>query len=100
MLDSSEYIHANRSFHEFQVDLARNSTISEMYRRLCIFQLQERALLGLGVSAAGDSSGEHRAIVHAYERDDLEAARAALRANVETGRRISRTAIERAGGVL
>ena len=54
----------------------------------------------LGVSAAGGSSGEHRAIVAAYERGDLEAAQAALRANLETGREISRTAIERAGGVL
>jgi DNA-binding GntR family transcriptional regulator len=100
MVDPSEYHHANRAFHEFQVDLARNSTISEMYRRLCVFQLQERALLVLGVSAAGGSSGEHRAIVAAYERGDLEAAQAALRANLETGREISHTAIERAGGVL
>jgi GntR family transcriptional regulator, rspAB operon transcriptional repressor len=100
MLDPSEYIHANRAFHEFQVDLARNSTISEMYRRLCVFQLQERALLGLGVSAAGGSSGEHRAIVQAYELGDLAAAREALRTNLETGRQISRSAIENAGGVL
>ncbi|MGH3110722.1 MAG: FCD domain-containing protein, partial [Gaiellaceae bacterium] len=87
-------------FHEHQVELAGNSTISEMYRRLCVFPLQERALLVLGESAAGDSDSEHRAIVEAFERGDLEAARRALRANVETGRRISRAAIERAGGVL
>lgn len=100
MTDPSRYIHANRAFHEFQVDLARNSTISGMYRRLCIFQLQERALLVLGVSAAGGSSDEHRAIVSAYERGDLAAARSALRTNLETGKRISRAAIEHAGGVI
>jgi DNA-binding GntR family transcriptional regulator len=100
MVNPTEYIHANRAFHEFQVDLARNSTISEMYRRLCVFQLQERALIVPGVSAAGASSNEHRAIVRAYDRGDLDAARAALRANLETGRQISRAAIERAGGVL
>jgi DNA-binding GntR family transcriptional regulator len=100
MTDPARYIHANRAFHEFQVDLARNSTISAMYRRLWIFQLQERALLVLGVSAAGDSSGEHRAIVSAYERGDLIAVRAALRANLETGKQISRVAIEQAGGVI
>jgi hypothetical protein len=33
------------------VDLAANSTISEMYRRLCVFALQERALLVLGGAA-------------------------------------------------
>jgi DNA-binding GntR family transcriptional regulator len=100
MTDPARYIHANRAFHEFQVDLARNSTISAMYRRLSIFQLQERALLVLGVSAAGDSSGEHRAIVSAYEKGDLAAVRAALRANLETGKHISRVAIEQAGGVI
>jgi DNA-binding GntR family transcriptional regulator len=100
MTDPSSYIHANRAFHEFQVDLARNSTISEMYRRLCVFELQERALLVLGVSAAGGSSGEHREIVSAYERGDLAAVRSALRTNLETGKQISRTAIEQAGGVI
>lgn len=100
MVDPTEYIQANRAFHEFQVDLARNSTISELYRRLCVFELQERAITVLGLSAAGGSSEEHRAIVAAYERGNLEAAQAALRANLETGRQISRSAIEQAGGVI
>ena len=100
MTDPSRYIHANRAFHEFQVDLAGNSTISDMYRRLCVFQLQERALLVLGVSAAGGSSGEHRAIVSGYERSDLAAVRSALRTNLETGKQISRAAIAQAGGVI
>jgi DNA-binding GntR family transcriptional regulator len=100
LVDPGAYIQANRAFHEFQVDLARNSTISEMYRRLCLFQLQERALTALGLSAAGDSSAEHKAIVAAYAAGDLEAAQNALRANLETGRQISRAAIEHAGGVI
>ena len=100
MTDVGRYLLANAAFHEYQVDLAGNATISEMHRRLCVFQLQERALIVLGESAAGDSDEEHRAIIDAYERGDIEAARAALTANVETGRRIAHTAIERAGGVL
>jgi DNA-binding GntR family transcriptional regulator len=100
LVDAGAYLLANAAFHEYQVDLAGNSTISEMYRRLCVFPLQERALLVLGESAAGDSDLEHRRIVAAFEAGDLAAARAALSANVETGRRISRAAIERAGGVL
>ena len=100
MIHPSEYIHANRAFHEFQVDLAGNSTISEMYRRLCVFQLQERALLVLSESAAGGSSDQHRAILRAYEEEDLQAARSALRTNLEAGKQILRTAIERAGGVI
>jgi DNA-binding GntR family transcriptional regulator len=100
IVDTRSYVLANKAFHEYQVDLAGNSIISDMYRRLCVFPLQERALLVLGISAAGESSNEHRAIVAAYESRDLEAARRALRANVETGKEISRMAIERAGGVL
>lgn len=100
MTDVGRYLLANAAFHEYQVDLAGNATISEMHRRLCVFPLQERALIVLGESAAGDSDEEHRAIFDAYERGDLDAARAALKANVETGRRIARAAIERAGGVL
>jgi DNA-binding GntR family transcriptional regulator len=100
MTNPSRYVQANRAFHEFQVDLAKNSTISQMYRRLCVFQLQERAMLMLGVSAAGSSSNDHRAIVRAYERGDVAAACAALETNLETGRQISRAAIEHAGGVI
>jgi DNA-binding GntR family transcriptional regulator len=100
MTNPSRYVQANKAFHEFQVDLARNSTISQMYRRLCVFQLQERALLVLGVSAAGESSDEHRAIVRAYELGDLDAACAALEKNLDTGRQISRAAIEQAGGLI
>jgi DNA-binding GntR family transcriptional regulator len=100
IIDVQSYVRANAAFHECQVDLAGNSTMSEMYRRLCVFQLQERALLVLGDSTAGDSSVQHRAIVDAFERGDLAAARAALRANVDTGKAISRAVIERAGGLL
>jgi DNA-binding GntR family transcriptional regulator len=100
IVDTRSYVLANKAFHEYQVDLAGNTIISDMYRRLCVFPLQERALLVLGISAAGESSNEHRAIVAAYESGDLDAARQALRANVETGKEVSRVAIERAGGIL
>jgi DNA-binding GntR family transcriptional regulator len=100
IVDATRYMEANQAFHELQVDLAANSVISDMYRRLCVHQLMERAVLVLGVSVAGGSSEQHAAIVEAYEADDLAAARQALRANVETGRAIAREAIARIGGVL
>lgn len=100
IVDATQYMHANRAFHELQVDLAGNSVISDMYRRLCVHQLMERAILVLGVSVAGESSEQHTAIVEAFEAEDLTAAREALRANVETGRAIAREAIARIGGVL
>ena len=60
----------------------------------------ERTILVLGISAAGGSSEEHEAIVNAFERHDLSAARDALRRNVETGKAIALEALIRAGGVL
>jgi DNA-binding GntR family transcriptional regulator len=95
-----EYMRTNQAFHELQVDLAGNSVLSDMYRRLCVHQLLERAVMVLGVSAAGGSSVEHAAIVSAYEARDVARARAALRANVDTGRSIAREAIARIGGSL
>ena len=43
---------------------------------------------------------EHRCIVEAFEAGDAETARGAIRAHIETGRRIAVEALERAGGVL
>lgn len=100
IVDLRTYMQVNQAFHELQVDLTGNSVMSDMYRRLCVHQLLERAALVLGVSAAGGSSEEHAAIVSAYADRDVAAARAALRANVETGRTIAREAILRIGGSL
>lgn len=88
------------SFHEYQVDLAGNSFISDMYRKLSIHQLMERTILVLGVHAAGASSAEHEEIYAAFAARDLERARAALRANVVTGKRIVRQTITQTGATL
>lgn len=100
LVDKIAYLRANEAFHELIVDLARNSVVSDMYRRLNVHRLMERAYLSLSVSAAGDSSAEHTAIVEALAAGDLERARAAVRANAETGKRLATEAIEQAGGVL
>jgi DNA-binding GntR family transcriptional regulator len=100
LLDKLEYLRANERFHELIVDLTRNAVVSEMYRRLNSHRLMERAYLSLEVSAAGDSSAEHTEIVEAIESGDVVRARDAVRANVETGKRLATAAIEQAGGVL
>jgi DNA-binding GntR family transcriptional regulator len=82
------------------VDLPGNAVVSEMYRRLNAHRLMERAYLSLDVSEAGNSSAEHTEIVAAIEAGDLQRARAAVRANAETGKRLATKAIELAGGVL
>src|SRR5437763_9188944 len=46
-VDKHGYIVANQRFHEYQVDLAGNPVLSEMYRRLSVNLLMERILRGL-----------------------------------------------------
>jgi DNA-binding GntR family transcriptional regulator len=100
MVDARNYMLANKTFHEYQVDLANNTFLSEIYRRLCVHELMERTIVVLGVSAAGGSEHEHRDIFEAFEAGNLQKAKRALRANVETGKRIAREAIDQAGGTL
>ena len=100
LVDKLAYLRANEAFHELIVALPRNSVVSELYRRLNAHRLMERAYLSLEVSAAGDSSAEHTEIVAAIEAGDAARARAAVRANAETGKRLAVAAIEEAGGVL
>lgn len=98
--DKHEYMLANKEFHEYLVDLAGNETLSEAYRSLNLHELMERILFSLPTQEAGNSSDEHKAIVDAYEAGDASAARVAISANVETGRRIAIAMIEAAGGQL
>ena len=100
LVDKHEYMLANKAFHEFLVDLAGNETLSYAYRSLSLHELMERVLFSGPTRTAGNSTEEHRAIVAAYEAGDLDAARMAIIANVETGQRIAVAMIEASGGVL
>jgi len=94
-----DYMLANKAFHEYLVDLAGNETLSRSYRSLSLHQLMERALAGPSTSA-GNSSEDHNRIVEAYEAGDLAAARAAILANVATGKRLALELLAVSGGVL
>ena len=100
LVDKHEYMLANKAFHEFLVDLAGNETLSYAYRSLSLHELMERVLFSGPTRRAGNSTEEHRAIVAAYEAGDLDAARMAIIANIETGQRIAVAMIEASGGVL
>ena len=98
-VDKHAYMLANKTFHEYLVGLAGNPVLDQTYRSLNLHELTERVLAG-PTRAAGNSSEEHRRIVEAYERGDLRAARAAIVANVETGKQLALETIEKLGGVL
>lgn len=90
---------ANAAFHEYQIDLAANQLLSTVYRELSVNQMMQVIRAGR-VEGHANLVTEHRRIVDAFEAGDREAAEHAIRAHIETGRRIALDAIERAGGVL
>lgn len=92
-----EWDTANAAFHEHQVDLAGNALLSRFYRELSV-NLMMQVIRGGRLEAGSYLATEHGAIVEAFEAADLEAARAAIRAHIETGRRIALDAL--ADGVL
>jgi len=90
---------ANAAFHEYQIDLARNELLSGFYRELSVNLLMQ-VIRGGRVEGHSNLVTEHARIVEAFERSDMDGARRAIRAHIETGRRIALDAIERAGGLL
>jgi DNA-binding GntR family transcriptional regulator len=90
---------ANARFHEYQVELAGNDLLTQHYRDLSV-NLMMQVVRGGQVEGGDYLATEHGAIVEAFERGDLDAARAAIRAHVESGRSIALEALERNGGVL
>ncbi len=90
---------ANGAFHEYQIDLAENALLSKFYRELSVNLLMQVIRAG-HVEDHANLVTEHRRIVEAFVTGDRVAVEHAIRAHIETGRRIALDAIERAGGVL
>ncbi len=94
-----EWDAANAAFHEYQVDLAGNELLSRFYRELSI-NLMMQVIRGGRLEVGDYLAAEHAAIVDALESGDADAAEVAIRAHIDTGRRIALDAIVEAGGVL
>jgi len=92
-----EWDTANAAFHEHQVDLAGNTLLSRFYRELSV-NLMMQVIRGGKLEAGSYLATEHGAIVDAFEAADLGAAQGAIRAHIETGRRIALDALS--DGVL
>ena len=73
--------------------------LSHLYRELSV-NLMMQVIRGGRLEGGEYLAREHRAIVDAFEAGDLAAAQQAIRAHIDSGRRIALDAIERAGGVL
>jgi DNA-binding GntR family transcriptional regulator len=90
---------ANAAFHEHQVDLAANTLLSRFYRELSV-NLMMQVIRAGHLEDHENLVTEHRRIVLAFGAEDAEEAEQAIRAHIETGRRIALDAITRAGGIL
>jgi DNA-binding GntR family transcriptional regulator len=90
---------ANASFHEHQIDIAANALLSSFYRELSV-NLMMQVIRAGHVEGHATLVTEHARIVEAFAAGDRAAADRAIRAHIDTGRRIALEAIERAGGVL
>ena len=90
---------ANAAFHEYQIDLAGNALLSSVYRELSVNLLMQVIRAG-HVEEHANLVTEHRRIVEAFAARDGVAAEQAIRAHIDTGRRIALDAIRRSGGVL
>ena len=98
-ISHEEWDGANATFHEYQVDLAEIALLSSTYRSLSVNLLMQVIRAGR-VEGHAHLVTEHRRIVDAFAAEDGTAAAAAIRAHIETGRRIALDAIERAGGSI
>jgi benzoate/toluate 1,2-dioxygenase reductase subunit len=98
-ISQEEWDAANAAFHEFQIDMTGNAMLSHVYRELSV-NLMMQVIQGGRLEGGEYLAREHRAIVDAFEANDLPAAQAAIRAHIDSGRRIALDAIERAGGLL
>ncbi len=98
-LDDDGFDATNAAFHGYQIALAGNLVMSAFYRELPVMLLMQ-VLRGGRSDAGADLGGEHRRIVEAFEAGNLDAAKAAIRVHVDTGKRLSIDALELAGGMV
>jgi DNA-binding GntR family transcriptional regulator len=98
-VDVGAYTELNAAFHTGIVSLAKNQSLTEAYDRL--------ALAGLMVSSLKPDSevgqevvDDHRALVEAYEEEDLPRAQRVIIDHNEHAKETSQRAIESAGGQL
>jgi 4-nitrophenol 2-monooxygenase / 4-nitrocatechol 4-monooxygenase, reductase component len=97
--DVEAYTRHNDAFHTALVDLADNPVLSDAYRGLGIAGLMV-SLLAEGSEAGEEIVEDHRAIVEAYERGDLDEAMRVIARHNGNAKETTRRAILAAGGRL
>ena len=97
--DLDAYVAANARFHGYLVAVTGIRALVDAYDRLSLPELMARALPA-EVSVDTHLVDDHLALVKAYERGDLAAARRVILEHNDRAKATQRAGIERAGGRL
>ena len=90
--DVARWAEVNAAFHEEHVAMAGSVPLSQAYRRLSVAGLIVTTYTGSTV-ADPELAGDHRRLVEAYERGEVEAARQAVREHADRAASNQRAAI-------
>jgi flavin reductase (DIM6/NTAB) family NADH-FMN oxidoreductase RutF/DNA-binding GntR family transcriptional regulator len=99
LTDVDGYVNANMRFHAYQIAVTGIAALVDAYDQLSLQDLMTRALSSQ-MTASDDLIEDHRRLVGAYERADLDAVKQILIAHTERAKATQRAGIERAGGRL
>jgi benzoate/toluate 1,2-dioxygenase reductase subunit len=91
--DVAAFRETNAAFHLFPIEATGNATMIEAYKRLQIQDYMAQALTP-SVELAADIAQDHRDMVEAFARGDLEAAWRAIVAHTEHAKATMRAGIE------
>jgi DNA-binding GntR family transcriptional regulator len=98
-LDVEAYTRHNEAFHNAIVAMADNPTLIDAYQRLGVAGVMV-SLLKDGFEVGQEVIDDHRAIVEAYERGNLDEAMQVIARHNENAKETTRRSIVAAGGQL
>ncbi|NLE76214.1 MAG: GntR family transcriptional regulator [Chloroflexi bacterium] len=84
--DYLSYIQLDQRFHQTMIGCLGNRKLSEIYAGMGCHTIVARALYTASDQRASDTLAEHKAIVGALRRGDVEAAKAAIRAHLRNAK--------------
>jgi DNA-binding GntR family transcriptional regulator len=97
--EKRKYVQANQRFHLYQVGLAGNGLLSMYYGQLSLHLVMGR-VARLRDSGMDHIVYEHQELVDAFEAENLERVKAAIRSHIASGMRVAAEEIEVAGGAI
>jgi NAD(P)H-flavin reductase/ferredoxin len=95
--DPAGFRQANAAFHLFPIAATGNATMIDTYKRLQVQEYMAQALTP-STELAADIAQDHRDMVDAVARGDIEAARVAIVAHTEHAKATMRAGIEEQSG--